>query len=93
MAGSDGWGMERKGGAGSGTAATAGTNGSRSPDGEQDSPPLPVPAARPRRPAPTQTLNRNSRMSPSFTTYSFPSDRISPCSRAAFTLPTFSKSA
>ncbi len=38
-------------------------------------------------------LVRISRMSPSLTTYSLPSDRISPCSRAVFTEPVFTKSA
>lgn len=35
----------------------------------------------------THTLNRNRMISPSWTTYSLPSERIRPFSRAAFSLP------
>ena len=38
------------------------------------------------------TLNRNRIISPSFTTYSFPSDRINPFSLAAVILPTLIRS-
>jgi hypothetical protein len=45
------------------------------------------------RPFQAQTLKRNNKISPSSTTYSFPSDRISPLSFAAFCEPSRSKSA